>query len=138
MGTSLKKASEIASALENTQWGILEAACELPDDRATEGRAVKQGLAEAFANDELATALGDAVKEAQARAVLLIRRPPIDPRPPSADPKPGRRRVIEDARKDLAMSEALPVLDGIKQDLQADESRRLTISWSIDAEERKR
>ena len=138
MGTSLKKAAEIASAIENTQWGILDAACELPDERATEGRTVKQGLGEAFANDELATAFADAVKEAQAKAVLLIRRPVTGPQPPSPGPKPGRKSVIEDARKDLAVAEALPVLERIKEDLKAGDDRRLTISWSIDVEERKR
>jgi hypothetical protein len=46
--------------------------------------------------------------------------------------------VTEDSRKDLAAPEALPVLEQIKQDLQAGDDRRLTISWSIDVEERKR
>lgn len=129
LGTSLKKAADVVAAIENTQWGILDAACELPDDRAGEGRAIKAALADAFANDELASSLPQALKEAQARAVVLIRRPP----PPTvAPPPPGRTRVAGGQRADVGASDAAPLLQQIESEIAGHPDRRLTISWQID------
>jgi hypothetical protein len=155
LGISLKKASDLAAVLEAAEWGILHAACELPDARAEEGRAIRAMLALAFEADELATALGSSLKTAQAEAITLIRRVP-PPQPPSvvgppvavgpdpvvADPAPpvgtSRRFVGAGTAADVTPAEASAELDKIRDAMKQSRECRLTLSWRVDRVEARR
>jgi hypothetical protein len=153
LGISLKKASDLAAVLEAAEWGILHAACELPDARAEEGRAITARLARSFEADELATALGSALKTAQAEAVTLIRRVPppsliavppagVGPGSVAVDPAlvagSSRQVVAEGAVADVTPAQASSELDKIREAMKQSGECRLTLLWRVERVEERR
>jgi hypothetical protein len=101
-----------------------------------EGVRIKRAVADALAADELVTSLADALKQAQADATRLIRRPPVVPPidPPIVlPPGPKGKKVLKkDDRQGLEVDEARRVLKEIEPLLQ--DGVTLDISYQIIAD----
>lgn len=150
MGAGFRKAAELNAALENTRWELLESVRELTDARATAGRAIWQSVLDAFEKDELAVALGPALREAEHRAVkLLVDAPkpaPVAPdvpavgfrepvtqapfqAPPVGTPEPV---VVEQGEVSAAgESELTAVFEQVASILKADARNRVRLRWEV-------
>lgn len=85
MGAGFRKATDLNAVLDNVRWELLESVRDLTDSRELAGKAIWQSVIEAFEKDELAVALGPALREAELKAVkLLVDAPKTAPPTPEA------------------------------------------------------
>jgi hypothetical protein len=137
LGKSLKSAGEVVGALESTNWEVFEAVGRLSDERAPVAQGVRKRVVEALSRDELAVALGPALRAAQSDALRLLVEvhPPPPPPPPGrpAPPKapPGDVVVEEGPEAELKPAEAQPLLKRLQERLQKDPTLRLRLTWKL-------
>lgn len=144
MGTSLKRAGDVCAALDAIGWDIFATLEEagIPDAAAP----VHARVHEVLAADELAIALAPALREAQDRALALIKEalrikePPPPPPPPPADPRGGAPRpspAREGQRCGLDAAGVRTLLGELEAALAAEPGARLTVSWTIEGTKRR-
>ena len=143
MGKSLKSAVELVERMDATTWSIFDDIIQLAAEYQAQAAEIRNSVCQALQADEYAVPLAAALREAQAGAVRLLseaakrRAPPqpvpTPPAPPSTPPtSPGRITVKKGEEADLTADKAKKVLTRIQSELEAEASRRLTISWRID------
>lgn len=136
LGKSLKKASDVLIALENTQWDILEGAWSLTDDRQTMAQANRVKVVEALSRDELAVHLGPELKEAQSEAVRLLAPPkPPQPKPPVHPPQPKRKIFAEISHKKISGKKARQVLEEVVRELGKHPNADMSIDVRLEGDE---
>ena len=140
MGTSLKSAAKVVSAIDACPWQLLDSLKQLKDDRHEAAEAIIASVRQAMASDELATRLEDALKSAAQQATSLLVRtpeppppPPGPPPPPPPPPPPGKvRRVVrEDRLADMEPAQVREILSGLQREFEADPQLRLDIEYKI-------
>jgi hypothetical protein len=144
MGTSLKSAGKMVSAIDGCQWQLLDSIKQLADDRKDAAAAIWASVKQAIEADELAVGLEPALRSAMSQATALLVRPTTPPPtppptvvpptpPPTVLPPRGkvRRLVGEKALADMSGSDAVRLLQGLEQELKADAALRLDISYKI-------
>jgi hypothetical protein len=127
MGSSLRRAREVAECLESIRWEILEAAWTLTDERAAQGRAIRERVGEVLTADELAIAARPALKAAEDEAVRLITKPV--PQPPPVSPPSTIR--LEAEVVGATLEQARQVFHEVEAALQEDVTRRVDLKWKI-------
>jgi hypothetical protein len=144
LGSSMKKASRVLSALEYANWELLEAAWDVDSEKAQNNR---QRVIDALTRDELVVALGPVLKAAESEAVVLLKPPPkpvISPRPidnPDPPPlvipkvKPGHQTFASISKKRVHKTEAKHILKELEQKLDAHPNAEMTIEVRIEGEE---
>lgn len=85
VGTTLRKAAEVADALERGRWSIIEAACNLTDARQEAGRVLVQRLRELLIKDEQLIGLVNGLKRIEDDAARLL----ADVKKPKPTTAPG-------------------------------------------------
>lgn len=91
VGTTLRKAAEVACALAQARWALLEAARTLTDQRQTAGRALGQRLCELLTKDEQLVGLVAALRQIEDDAARLLADVP------QVTPKPQPVEALQDA-----------------------------------------
>jgi hypothetical protein len=143
MGKSLKSSVELVERMDATTWSIFDDIMQLAAEYQAQAGEIRNSVCQALQADEYAVPLAAALRESQAGAVRLLseaakrRTPPqpgpTTPTPPTAPPaSPGRTTVKKGEEADLTADKAKKVLTRIQSELEAEPSRRLTISWRID------
>ena len=144
MGKSLKSSVELVERMDATTWSIFDDIIQLAGEYQAQAGEIRNSVCQALQADEYAVPLAAALREGQAGAVRLLseaakRRTPPQPGPttptppPSTPPtSPGRTTVKKGEEADLTADKAKKVLTQIQSELDAEPSRRLTISWRID------
>jgi hypothetical protein len=136
MGTSIKKAAAVCSALETTKFELLEAVGRLTDDRAPRAEEIRRRVVEALERDELALGLEAVLRQAESDAITLLAPPPAPPVPkPPVQPGPKLRVVEQSSAIGLDRTKAGTVLDGLDRKLGENPERRLSIDWRIEEPE---
>lgn len=138
MGTSLKKASEVSTALSQINWVLFEAVGKLDDNRAEAARAILRDLREAFQKDEYAVAFRPTLTEVEDRAVRLLADVPKPP-PPGPGPGPGAvppkragHIVIAGGKRDNVTAEEFDTLvEELRKALSSDAGSRLDLTWEV-------
>lgn len=131
LGRSLKSASEVLGVLESTNWEVFDAIARLSDDRAVAAEVIRRRVVEALTHDELASALGPALREAQSDALRLLVKVPPKP-PPPQPPPPPREEIVDEAQEQLLKStEARGVLEQLQKRLHDDPSLHLRLVWKL-------
>jgi len=136
MGTSLRKASAVVTALDHARFELFEGLAAFTDDRAEAARLIGERVHEIFTKDELAVALESALRAAEADAVKLLTRPIATPPqtpvtwPPAPPLSPGTRIVEQSRETGLEPERAKALLDGLRTKMKG--NRRLTIEWRIE------
>jgi hypothetical protein len=137
MGTSLKKAPEVFSAVSQINWVLFEAVSKLDDDRAEAARAIVRDLGGAFQKDEYAVAFRPTLAEVEARAVRLLAdvpkpAPGPGPSPAPAPPKRAGHSVIAGGRRDnVAPDEFDALVEELRKALSSDAGSRLDLTWEV-------
>lgn len=91
VGTTLRKAREVAEALTNARWALLESATSLTDFRQAAGEGVATRLRELLIKDEQLIGLAAALRSIEDDAArLLADKPPTVPPPRPSSPPPPR------------------------------------------------
>jgi hypothetical protein len=157
MKECLSKASTLAAALEQTSWEIFESIADLIDDRKSSADELRKTVEQALCSDEYVIPLSSTLKIAQTKAVRLLTKPnptpPPTPLSPGRDvdsedksapkpellppePKPiqkhGKRVVSRGIQENLEMNTAQGLLSELTQNLQAEQTIRLSISWIVE------
>ena len=157
MKECLSKASTLAAALEQTSWEIFESIADLIDDRKPSADELRKTVEQALCSDEYVIPLSSTLKIAQTKAVRLLTKP--NPTPPPTplspgrnvdgegksapepellppEPKPiqkhGKRVVSRGIQENLEMNTAQSLLSELTQNLQAEQTIRLSISWIVE------
>jgi hypothetical protein len=151
MGTSLTSAAAVIADMAAVQWKLFESIRSLHDDRAAAAEALLTRVADALKNDEHVTALGPVLRTEQSKAIDLLTPPPPDPHefshappksatstpplePPVIPPvrpavKPGKRVVDRGVRENLSLAEAETQIAELRQQAQAGQVTRISVSW---------
>lgn len=138
MGTSLKKADAVRSALDHTKWALLEAAWELDGEMAMANR---KRVVEALSRDELSMSLEKVLRDAENNAILLLKPAPPPPNPPVTmppvmpPPRRGRKTFMALSKQGVGHTEAMNIMDEIGKQLAAHPNAELTITVRLEGEE---
>jgi hypothetical protein len=137
MGESLRKAEEMAPALENASWELFEKIGQLPRERAPQAQSIIADVKDALTRDEHVIELKRALREAQSAALELLTslveatppmsppmpRPVVPPTPAVAETT-GSQRGINGQR-------ALSVFESLKKAMELDADLVLDIEWHL-------
>jgi hypothetical protein len=131
LGTSLKTAEGVASAVRQAPWTIIDPAMHLTDEgRRDDAARLREDVLQALKADEYVTALKPALEGAQAAAAALLARvvtPPPRPGPtPVPDPEPVKPGVKRMKQAGLAPAKARELLDRLRD--RGDVS--VTVEWT--------
>jgi hypothetical protein len=140
VGRALGSATSLRSYLAGVQWEAINAAASLRDHRAGVAETIHARVAEALEADEHAVGLQSALQEVQSRAIRLLAdtRQPPPPTPPRSGPAgdtpppaPGEVLVEERSLAPVAATEAVALLDDLRQRVSAEPNATLTIGWRL-------
>lgn len=142
IGSHAGKASGLVQALDAfaLSWELLEATDKLTDERAAAAAAIREGLVDAFAQDELVTPLAPRLQDAQSRAVRLLAdvpkhaaagrvTPPPLPKPTA--PNGTRRLIAHGTQDEIKVSDFEQLVVKLRAALETEEGARLRMSWEI-------
>lgn len=156
MKDCLNKASSLVTALETTDWEVFEFIATLVDDRKQSADEIRQTVEEILRTDEYVISLATSLKAAQTKARALLTKPvpppspvapstgkvddgssipqPEPPLPPQPKPiqKRGKQVVSQGAKENLEMATAQELLSELTQNLKAEQTIRLSISWIVE------
>lgn len=152
MKECLNKASILADTLKHTDWEIFEVIATLTDERKQAADELLKKVKQALCSDEYVIPLSSSLKTAQTKARALLTKPtstaPLAPPPlektaggdailpPELPPKPihkhGRRVVIQGTKENLEMNTAQELISELTQNLKAEQTIRLSISWVVE------
>lgn len=122
MGSSLKKAAEIAAALASTPTGAFEALGKVPSDKVTAANKVLGELAESLKSDEYATGLISVLPRLGEEALKVI----VEPPKPTLD-----KQVLDSgAKAGLSLKDARTALETIA-DKEKDGRVEVDLTWRI-------
>ncbi|MCP9485022.1 MAG: hypothetical protein MSC30_04130 [Gaiellaceae bacterium MAG52_C11] len=133
VGTTLKRSSEVALALETAPWTVIEGVQQLAGSHP-EAAAINDRTLELLKHDEHAQALSPALRQLidDAARFLAGLTPPPPPPPP---PPSGYTRIESDRKIHLLPNEAATELDRIRTLLDQDSAHRLTLDWTVERED---
>jgi hypothetical protein len=138
MGESIKRAADLAAALEVTQWPLLDTIGQLPQERAPEATAIIERVKEALTRDEHVVHLARTLQDAQSAALALISKLVKDiPAEPQSSPRPSPRPVppppgdLTGSQHGLDMQGAMAVFDMIRKTLESAPDLVLDLDWRL-------
>jgi hypothetical protein len=143
VGKALGSAISLRSYLASVQWEAIDAAASLRDYRAGAAETIRARVAEALEVDEHAVGLQSALQDVQIRAIRLLadtrQPPPAAYRrsgpdgdiPPPSPPSPDEVLVDERALAPVGATEAVALLDDLRQRVSAEPDATLTIGWRL-------
>ncbi|AMV19858.1 phage resistance protein [Planctomyces sp. SH-PL14] len=137
MAECFKRAGELEGNLDTFGWALIEAVRGLTGERQAAAQTLVESVRQALRSDEHAVPLAPALKGANARALQLLtdRPPPLDPKPLDEEtikPKPGKRTVRQESRRDLSPEAAQKLLSEAKAALQPKQTLRINLDWFIE------
>lgn len=108
VGTTLRKAAEAGSALRQTRWSLIEAACNLQDERQPASQILAGRMRDVLTKDEQRVGLAPALHQIEddaARLLAAAAKPPPNPTPPPPPPpKPPVDRPTPPGTVDAALT----------------------------------
>lgn len=134
MGQTLARARDLDETVRNLSEMFLLLK-GIADERQKEAQQVLSSVGEALASDEHAVSLKPRLKELERRAFALMQQA-VASSPaakPTAPARPGVRIVKEGREANLDRSSAITLLHSIEA--QLDETKRLSVSWTITQED---
>ena len=142
MGTSFSKAKAVLDAIERTKWALFDSIRQLADERREHALRLLEQLADVFAADEYAVALGGKLPGLEDRAIKLLARPvkPWPPPPPPPDPPPppppnpppdGASLVREGTHSDLDRESLRAVTIKLEALFSEVPTGRLDLTWKL-------
>jgi hypothetical protein len=136
MGESIKKAADLAAALDGAQWRLFDTIEQFPQERAPEATAIVERVKDALTRDEHVEHLAGSLRDAQSAALALISQLvkdiPAEPQPP---PRPPPRPMplppgdMAGSQHGLDMQGAMAVLDMIRRTLESAPDLVLDVDW---------
>lgn len=138
MGTCLNDAASLKATIEGTSWELFETIGDFTDGRKSTVDEILGSVVQALRSDEHVVPLAPVLKEAQAKALRLLREStkPPEPPPPSREakptPKPGRRIVSHGAKENLGVAAAKEMLISLEREQQQGRSIHVSLSWTIE------
>jgi hypothetical protein len=134
MGQTLARARDLDETVRNLSemFSLLRG---IADERHKDAQQILSSVGEALASDEHAVSLKPRLKELERRAFALVQQAVASsPAPkPTVSARPGIRIVKEGREANLDRSSAVTLLHSIEA--QIDETKRLSVSWTITQEE---
>jgi hypothetical protein len=128
VGTSLKKASEVSSALASTEKRPFEALPSLSGEREAAARRLLRDLEETITSDEYAVGLAPKLRYLYQQALDIILPPKPTPPPPD---------LIESGEgKALSLEDAIAFLEGLR-DKSAKGNLKIDVTWRLHRREDK-
>ncbi|WP_405393439.1 hypothetical protein [Microbispora hainanensis] len=121
LGRSLKSAGQVLRALEEMDWGLLDAIAVIKDDQ--QAISILERLREAARHNEFQESLGPVLSQARRHAQMLLAsrvKPKPDPKP---DPKPGPQSITVAGREIDKAVQALRAFADKHPDMQ------ITVTW---------
>jgi hypothetical protein len=88
VGTTLRKAADVAGALRQARWTLIEAAASLADERRAAGQTLAQRVRDVLAQDEQLVGLVAVLRQIEDDAARLLADAPKPPGP-SSPPRPS-------------------------------------------------
>jgi hypothetical protein len=138
MGASIKKAADLATALDDTQWRLFDTIAQLPQERAPEASAIIEQVKDALARDEHVVHLAGSLQETQSAALSLIsavvKDIPSEPQPsprPSPRPMPPPSSDLTGSQHGLDMQGAIAVFEMIRRTLESAPDLVLDVDWRL-------
>jgi hypothetical protein len=149
LGSCLQRAKEVAAALRQANWVLLEGLRTVPEAQQADARSVLEELAAALTQDEYVLRLEPKLRQLETEASkVLTRRVAATPAvtipvggaataptpasiPPVAPPAPGWRMVGELQREKLDHSAAKKAVDELLQKLAENPKQRVDLSWRL-------
>jgi hypothetical protein len=134
MGECMKKASELAAALENAEWGLFDAIGSLPESYRTHVDGIVGSLKTALAHDEHVTPLGAPLKKAQSDALALLGEAARKPVPPVPPVVPPGKKLVKTGRQQVKVSDSHQVLEAIRDDVRevsGQPNALLEVEWKL-------
>lgn len=162
MGKSLKTASDLVGRIDATTWGVFEDISQLSVEYHAKSSAIRSAVSQSLAADEYNIGLAATIKNAQTDAVNLFAEAAKSnaKKPAETDPQPGSTTkglagagvsdvktpeptttldvVSNDTKNNLSAAEGIKLLDDLRGELEQSERRKLSISWSITEEVKKK
>lgn len=138
LGTSISKAGQQLHAITNTKWKLLESIGGLEGGLRDSAEAILAKLREAFACDELAMALDQALKKAEDDAARLLASlsTAVSTKADGFSEQPATSATPQKAathkKTDLTLHQAKSLIDDLERSSRDDDSLRLDISWRQD------
>jgi hypothetical protein len=138
MGQCMKKAPELAAALENAQWGLFDAIGSLPEAHRTRAEGIVDSLKTALAHDEHVTPLAPSLKKAQSDALALLAEAARKPEPPLPPVVPRGKSLVKEGHQQAKASDADQVFSAIRSDVaevSGQPTALLEVEWKIYTEQ---
>jgi hypothetical protein len=134
MGQTLARARDLDETVRNLS-EVFSLLPGIADERQREAQQILSSVGEALASDEHAVSLKPRLKELERRAFALVQQAVASsPAPkPTVSARPGVRIVKEGREANLDRSSAITLLRSIEA--QLDETKRLSVSWTITQED---
>ena len=132
----LAAAPDLQAAVAHAEWGLIETAATLTDNRQAAAQGLLDRLAEALDADEHAVPLKPVLRDSQTRASRLLSdsrsgSTPPAPEPPDAPPPPGEELVNERTQVVLNAAAATAALDALRDQIADVPGAKLTIAWRL-------
>jgi len=130
MATATARASDLALALQSSEWQVLEALRHRKDLKGEQG--ILDVMASALRDDEHVTALSHQLKEQHRRALQLLTQassPPAEQPTSAPGPVGPDKRTV--TKRGLHITEARQSFEFIEQTLQADQRLRVDLQFRI-------
>ena len=134
LALTMSRARELDETVRAIQDELFDALRSLSDDRKETAKQIIDAVGEALRSDEHAVALKPKLEELQRRAIHLLAEvspPPTHSDPPPETPTPGVRIVGRGKKENLDRAAARSILAGLERELEGDQAKRLSISWTI-------
>ena len=155
MKECLSKASMLTTILEQTDWGVFEFIATLADDRKQSADKICKTVRQALCSDEYVISLSSTLRTAQTKARELTVKPiptpsvsipieknsmgegrstpePVQTLTPSLIQKRGKQVISQGTKENLEINSAQGLLSELTQNLKADQTLRLSISWVVE------
>jgi hypothetical protein len=139
MGECIRKARDLYSRLETTQWDLFEAIGRLDAEPfASQANEILERVRDALRRDEHAVQLAGTLTSAQREAVSLLQRaatrpqPPPPPTPPVGPVNPPIQPPRPDVQKRVVSPRAIDqVLEELRRDAEKASGGKVVVEWQI-------
>ena len=132
MAQSIKQATALVAALDNTPWDLFEKIRQLPVARAPHAPSIVEQVKDALTRDEHVVHLADALHKARSAAFELFTKIVEESATPVVSPRlPGKKTDTTNSRRGIGVKEAGALFDSIKKELAAQPGLALDIEWRL-------
>jgi hypothetical protein len=132
MAQSIKQATALVAALDNTPWDLFEKIRQLPAARAPHAPSIVEQVKDALTRDEHVVHLADALHKARSAAFELFTKIVEASATPIVSTRlPGEKTDTTNSRRGIGVKEAGALFDSIKKELAAKPGLALDIEWRL-------